>query len=84
MRYEDGTPVKTVLKLMVDTTEGYRYLYLTVDDPEWTSPITGMIYLRAYKNHVRLDDTENAAGNKAVTKAETKMEEIGENVDERQ
>ena len=76
MRYEDGTPVKTVLKLMVDTTGGYRYLYLDVDDPEWTSPITGMIYLRAYENHVRLDETEKRQENVAEEIRENGIEEI--------
>ncbi|MBR4733843.1 MAG: hypothetical protein IK081_13865 [Lachnospiraceae bacterium] len=70
MRYEDGTPVKTVLKLMVDTTGGYRYLYLDVDDPEWTSPITGMIYVRAYENHVRLAETEEMRDTEEIQDAE--------------
>ena len=70
MRYEDGTPAKTVLKLMVDTTGGYRYLYLDVDDPEWTSPITGMIYVRAYENHVRLAETEEMRDTEEIQDAE--------------
>lgn len=79
MRYEDGTPVKTVLKLMVDTTGGYRYLYLDVDDPEWTSPITGMIYVRAYENHVRLDDTEEIQENGTEEMEENGSEETWKN-----
>ncbi|MCR5460940.1 MAG: hypothetical protein K6F51_13785 [Acetatifactor sp.] len=79
MRYEDGTPAKTVLKLMVDTTGGYRYLYLDVDDPEWTSPITGMIYVRAYENHVRLDDTEEIRENGTEEMEENGSEETWKN-----
>lgn len=79
MRYEDGTPAKTVLKLMVDTTGGYRYLYLDVDDPEWTSPITGMIYVRAYENHVRLDDTEEIQENGTEEMEENGSEETWKN-----
>lgn len=82
MRYEDGTPVKTVLKLMVDTTGGYRYLYLDVDDPEWTSPITGMIYVRAYENHVRLAETEEMRESATEETWEFATEEISENENE--
>ena len=55
---------------MVDTTGGYRYLYLDVDDPEWTSPITGMIYVRAYENHVRLAETEEMRDTEEIQDAE--------------
>lgn len=55
---KDGTPEKTVLKLLVDTTGGYRYLYLDVNDPEWTCPIMGLVTIRAYQNHVRMDKSE--------------------------
>lgn len=57
---KDGTPEKTVLKLLVDTTGGYRYLYLEVNDPEWTTPIMGLVTIRAYRNYVRMDESEEA------------------------
>ena len=55
---KDGKPEKTVLKLLVDTTDGYRYLYLDVNDPEWTCPIMGLVTIKAYQNYVRMDEAE--------------------------
>ena len=53
---KEGEVPERKVKLLVGTTEGMRCLFYPIKDPAWTIPITGIVYLRVYKDFVSMEE----------------------------